>query len=84
MRNNTNLLIGVYSKHRQLVRQVGDFTRPDINIRPQMASHDISWVLGEHVHFGDLDFIITMGGEVALAHAAIQPLPPHRPQLREV
>ena len=40
-----------------------------------MASYDISWVLGEHVHFGDLDFIITMGGEVALAHAAIQPLP---------
>ena len=23
-RNNTNLLVGVYSKHRQLARQVGD------------------------------------------------------------
>ena len=27
------------------------------------------------MRFGDLDFIITMGGELALAHAAIQPLP---------
>ena len=40
-----------------------------------MASHDISWVPGAHVRFGDLDFIITVGGELALAHAAIQPLP---------
>ena len=40
-----------------------------------MASHNLSWVLGTHVRFGDLDFIITMGGELALAHAAIQPLP---------
>jgi len=28
-----------------------------------------------HVRFRDLDFIITVGGELALAHAAIQPLP---------
>ena len=42
---------------------------------PQMVSHGISWVLGAHVRFGDLDFIITVGGELALAHAAIQPLP---------
>ena len=27
------------------------------------------------MHFGDLDFIGTVGGELALAHAAIQPLP---------
>jgi len=27
------------------------------------------------MHFGDLDFIITVGGELALAHIAIQPLP---------
>ena len=27
------------------------------------------------MHFGDLDFIITVGGELALAHATIQPLP---------
>jgi len=39
-----------------------------------MASHGISWVLGAHVHFGDLEFIITVGGELALAQAAIQPL----------
>ena len=40
-----------------------------------MASHAISWVLGAHVCFGDMDFIITVGGELALAHAAIQSLP---------
>ena len=40
-----------------------------------MASHGISWVPGAYVRFGDLDFIITVGGELALAHAAIQPLP---------
>ena len=40
-----------------------------------MASHGISWVLGAHMRVEDLDFIITMGGELALAHAAIQPLP---------
>ena len=27
------------------------------------------------MRFGDLDFIITVGGELALAHAAIKPLP---------
>ena len=41
-----------------------------------MANHAISWVLGAHVHFGDLDFIVTLGGELALAHAAIQSLLP--------
>ena len=40
-----------------------------------MACHSISWVLGAHMRFGDLDFIITVGEELALAHAAIQPLP---------
>ena len=40
-----------------------------------MASHGISWVPGTHVRFGDLDFIVTVGGELALAQAAIQPLP---------
>ena len=44
-------------------------------IRPRMASHAISWVPGAHVCFGDLDFIITMAGELALAHIAIQSLP---------
>jgi len=41
-----------------------------------MANHAISWVPGAHVHFGDLDFIVTLGGELALAHAAVQSLPP--------
>ena len=40
-----------------------------------MANHAISWVPGTHVCFGDLDFIVTVGGELALAHLTIQPLP---------
>ena len=40
-----------------------------------MANHAISWVPGAHVRFSDLDFIITVGGELALAHLAIQSLP---------
>ena len=40
-----------------------------------MASHAISWVPGAHVCFGDLDFIVMVGGELALAHATIQSLP---------
>ena len=40
-----------------------------------MASHGISWVPGAHVRFDDLDFIVTVGGELALAHTTIQPLP---------
>ena len=39
-----------------------------------MASHNVSWVPGVHVRFGDLDFIITTEGELAQAPAAIQPL----------
>ena len=27
-----------------------------------MANHAISWAPGAHVHFGDLDFIVTLGG----------------------
>ena len=57
-----------------MARQVGDFARPDINIMLRMASHDISWVPSTHVRFEDLDFIIMVGEELALAHAAIQPL----------
>ena len=41
-----------------------------------MANHAVSWVLGTHVCFGDLYFIITLGGELVLAHAAVQSLPP--------
>ena len=40
-----------------------------------MANHAISKVLGAHVRFGDLDFIVTVEGELALAHLTIQPLP---------
>jgi len=39
-----------------------------------MASHGISWVPGAHVRFGDLDFIITVEGELARAHVVVQPL----------
>ena len=39
-----------------------------------MASHSVSWVLGMHVHFGNLDFIITTEGELAQVPAAVQPL----------
>ena len=40
-----------------------------------MANHGISWVPGAHVRFGSLDFIITVGRELALAHTAIQCIP---------
>ena len=40
-----------------------------------MANHGISWVPGAHVRFKSLDFIVTVGGELALAHATIQSLP---------
>ena len=39
-----------------------------------MATHNLSWVPGTHVRFGDLDFIIMMEGELAQATAAVQPL----------
>ena len=39
-----------------------------------MASHNITWVPSAQLRFGDLDFIITTDGELALAPAAIQPL----------
>ena len=39
-----------------------------------MASHDVSWVLGAHMCFGNLDFIIMMEGELVKASATVQPL----------
>ena len=39
-----------------------------------MASHGVSWVLGAHVRFGNLDFIIMTEGELAQVPAAVQPL----------
>ena len=38
-----------------------------------MASHNLSWVPRAHVRFGDLNFIVTMEGELARAPAIIQP-----------
>ena len=46
----------------------------DDHIRPWMTSHDISWVLDEHVRFRNLDFIILKEGELAQVPAADQPL----------
>ena len=40
-----------------------------------MATHAISWAPGAHVRFGNLDFIITLGGELVLTHTAAPPLP---------
>ena len=40
-----------------------------------MANHNVSWVLGAHVHFKSLDFVIMVGGELVRAHTAIQSLP---------
>ena len=39
-----------------------------------MASRNIYWVLGAHLHFGDLDFIVMMEGKLAWAPTTIQPL----------
>ena len=39
-----------------------------------MASHNLSWVPGVHVCFGDLDFIITTEGELVMAPVAVRPL----------
>jgi len=39
-----------------------------------MASHNVSWVPGTHVRFGNLDFIVTMEGELVRALIIVQPL----------
>ena len=38
-----------------------------------MASHVISWVPGAHMHFGDLDFIVTAEGGLVRAPIVVQP-----------
>ena len=38
-----------------------------------MASHNISWVPGVHVRFGNLDFIVTTEGELVWTPIIIQP-----------
>ena len=48
-------------------------------IRPRIATNIISWAPGAHVRFGDLDFIVTLGGELMLTHTAAQPLPSINP-----
>ena len=39
-----------------------------------MASHNVNWVPGAHVRFGNLDFIVTTEGELAQVPATVQPL----------
>jgi hypothetical protein len=39
-----------------------------------MASHSVSWNPGAHVHFGSLDFFVTMEGELTWVPTPIQPL----------
>ena len=39
-----------------------------------MASHNLSWFPGAHVRFGDLDFIVTTEGELAMAPTTVRPL----------
>ena len=39
-----------------------------------MASHGVSWVSGAHIRFRNLDFIVTMEGELAQVPATVQPL----------
>ena len=39
-----------------------------------MASHGVSWVPGVHVRFENLDFIVTIEGELAQVPAVVQPL----------
>ena len=46
----------------------------DIHTRPRLASHSVSWVLGAHLRFGYLDFVVTMEGELVQAPTAVQPL----------
>ena len=39
-----------------------------------MTSHGVSWVPGAHMRFGNVDFIVTLEGELAQVPAAVQPL----------
>ena len=41
-----------------------------------MASHGISWVLGAHVRFRDLDFVVTVEGKLAWTPIVVQPFHP--------
>ena len=50
--------------------------RLDVHFRSRMASYGVSWVPGMHMHFGNLDFIVTMEGGLARAPTAVQPLHP--------
>ena len=37
-----------------------------------MASHSVSWVPGTHMRFGNLDFIVTMEGELVRPPIIVQ------------
>ena len=39
-----------------------------------MASHGVGWVPGAHVRFRNLDFIVTIVGELVQAPVTVQPL----------
>ena len=39
-----------------------------------MASHGVSWLSGAHMRFENLDFIVTMEGDLVQAPVAVQPL----------
>ena len=39
-----------------------------------MSSHGVSWVPGTHVRFRNLDFIVTMEGELAQVPTDVHPL----------
>ena len=39
-----------------------------------MASHNVSWVLGMHMRFGNLDFIVTTEGELVRAPVIVRHL----------
>jgi hypothetical protein len=44
-------------------------------IKPQMACHDIGWVLGARVRFGSLDLAVTAEGDLERAPALVPPSP---------
>ena len=39
-----------------------------------MASRNLSWVPGVHMRFRDLDFIVMVEGELAMAPTTVRPL----------
>jgi hypothetical protein len=54
-----------------LARQVGAFARLDDLIKLRMANHAGGWAPGVLVHFGSLDFIVTMRVGLEQIHVPI-------------